>query len=316
MVAPTNNNDPLLFLLIGAALSPGGDPYARDRLYRFIRERRRDFFRGSSADLEEVLEYLVHRPWPPERYLEEMREEMRHFERHMSSSIDKQSSFVTRRLETVSENFNGGLARLESELQKAKNDVHELTWLLSIGSDIASVRLQRNVPVRIYFSDPVPDVEKREVVVKALESLAKDVGLIRSYELPDESGSWWKRFWLKTEEFLTQDEVQLKIGKVQKAAEVRYLDKPQAEANHLQAQAAACLIDSLKDVQKGCIQVGSLLLLKMPDDQGVPVIVSRTLSAEELVHLESNHIALKSPERVLEWLSSSRKRIDSDIPQN
>jgi hypothetical protein len=138
--------------------------------------------------------------------------------------------------------------------------------------------------------------------LNAVENFFEPFGIERSFELPDESGSWWKRALLRTKNFLTHDEVQDRFRKAEEALEVKYLDKPQAEANNLQAGAAAQLITALNTTHNACVQVGSLLLVKATDTDGKCAVIARTLTSDELRRIEENQAILKRPEEILEWL--------------
>lgn len=147
----------------------------------------------------------------------------------------------------------------------------------------------------------------------AVERLFDPLGFERSYELPDESGSWWKKLLLRTKGFFASADVQKRLRTAEGALEAHYLDKPQAEANHLQAGAAAPLITALGTTPNACIQVGTLLLVKATKD-GQSAVITRTLTKEELRRLEENQAMLKRPDQVLEWLETAcqgHKRLPS-----
>jgi hypothetical protein len=136
---------------------------------------------------------------------------------------------------------------------------------------------------------------------------AKEYGFITAYDYPEQSGSWWKKFWFKTTESLKSDEVKERLDKAERALELNYLDKPQSEANKNQAEAASCLIKSLENVPNACIQTGSLLLVKITVD-GNASLMSKTLSINELRHLEENQSLLKNPNMILDWLQGANKK--------
>ena len=74
---------------------------------------------------------------------------------------------------------------------------------------------------------------------------------------------------------------------------------------------------SLKEIPEACIQVGSLLLVKITGN-GKTMVIARTLTAKELKLLEENQPMLGCPDRILEWLnnkgdSSFNKRNSSSL---
>ncbi|MBI2359085.1 MAG: hypothetical protein HYV04_09310, partial [Deltaproteobacteria bacterium] len=143
----------------------------------------------------------------------------------------------------------------------------------------------------------------------AVQQLADDVGLELADEFPEETGSWWKRVILRTKDAASHDEGRERLVKAERALEVTYLDKPQAEANKNQADAASSLINALAKTSHACIQVGSLLIVKATKADGESCVVARTLTPRELKKLEENQAILRRPEEILEWLGRS----DSDM---
>jgi hypothetical protein len=165
----------------------------------------------------------------------------------------------------------------------------------------------------LFLGDPVPDEASRKYVLSSLEDFLEIFQIERSSELPDESGSWWKRLLFRTKTLLTHDEVQDRFRKAEEALEAKYLDKPQAEANSLQAGAAAQLITALDSTHNACVQVGSLLLVKATDANGKCAVIARTLTSDELRRIEENQAILKRPEEILEWLGGGvRRRIGNE----
>jgi hypothetical protein len=100
---------------------------------------------------------------------------------------------------------------------------------------------------------------------------------------------------------MSQEDVQTALAKVQRALELQALSKPQAEADGLQGHAVAALITALADVPTAAIHIGSLLILKV-SREGVPQVVTITLSSSELAFLERNRNLLKSPNDLLQSL--------------
>ena len=88
-----------------------------------------------------------------------------------------------------------------------------------------------------------------------------------------------------------------RLQKLERAAEVTALDKPQAVANKDHATAIATLVKALDKSNQACVQAGNLLLLKNGDD-----IIAKTLSPAELRAVEKNQALLKQPQHLLHKL--------------
>jgi hypothetical protein len=310
MLNPPDNDALLLFLL--ATLARGeaeDDPHFRELLYRAFR-RQRQFRESWGPELDELFEKGFRLPRRPRR-LEEAREiaisVLEGFRGSFEASVGKRIDELSARVGVMEENQLQLTATVSDQADDqlvTKHTLHDFIWMLSSGADIENASMARYVPVRLFLGDPIPTEESRELLVDALMGLLEPLGFERSYELPEESGSWWKRLVLRTKGFFTQDEVRKRLETAERAVEVKYLDKPQAEANSLQAGAAASLIGALNTVPNACIQVGTLLLVKATDAAGKSAVVARTLTQDELKRLEEHQSILKQPEAILEFLQT------------
>lgn len=206
--------------------------------------------------------------------------------------------------------------RLESDstsrneqLEISKAEIQSYLWLLTTGADISRINIKRYIPVRIYVSDPVPSAEELNHLMIALDELSGLVGFEKTGEFPSEQGSWWKQIFYRTKDAVSQERVQKRMTKVEQAIQTNYLDKPQAEANAHQAEAVSSLVNALKEVPDACIQVGSLLMVKTTGTDGKPMVLARTLTAQELKLLEENQPMLRCPDRILEWLNHNKGQL-------
>lgn len=204
--------------------------------------------------------------------------------------------------------FGSQLRRAEARNRETAHEFRSYVWLVTSGADVAEAQITRYVPARIYFSDPVPDRTTIERITRSLQRLLEVQDFETSDELPEEGGSFWQDLWFKTKRFVTHKDVQDRLKNTERALELVYLDKPQAEANEHQANAAASLIQSLKETSTACIQVGSLLIVKASNPDGDSAIVARTLTPTELKNLEENQGMLRRPEEILEWLQCCQAR--------
>ena len=300
------DNERLLMLLVAALLRSEweDDPYVRDLAYRLLREQQR--LRESwPPELEELLFHLSRRPRRRENPREIVTSVLEGFRASFEDSVGKRIEELSTKVgvleETHTQLTSGASSQADDQLV-TKHTLHDFIWMVSSGVNIENARMTRYIPVRLFLGAPVPGEESRERLVDALIGLLKLFGFERSYELPAESGSWWKRFFLRTQVLVTQDEVKKRLETAERAVEVNYLDKPQAEANSLQAAAAAGLINALASVPNACIQVGTLLFVKVTDGDGKSDVVVRTLTQEELKRLEARPLVLMQPETILQSL--------------
>lgn len=311
MVERKQEDSLLVALLLLLIAREDEDPYSYDLLRRLqLRGTLGEFV---DPEVEYLLERALRRPRP--RRSEETREiavsVLEGFRHAFQERVENQIRSIEERLQTAEmsqDKLQEAVNRQAIEQSATAYGLHEFISLLSAGGEIGSARTTRYIPLRLFLGDPVPDESIRQKIVAAVEELLKPLGFERSNELPEESGSWWKRLLLRTKGMLTHDEVQKRLRTAEQALEATYLDKPQAEANHLQAGAAAQLITALATTPNACIQVGSLLLVKGTRPDGQCAVVVRTLTTDELRSIEENQAILKRPEEVLEWLQGCATR--------
>ena len=172
----------------------------------------------------------------------------RSFEESTNKRLDDLANSI-QKVDDDNKSLKSSLFTHKEEITAFRRTSQDYLWLLGAGVDITKVELNRYIPVRIYLSDPVP---KQEILNKLSDSIVKlldDAGFERSDDFPEETGSWWKRFVFRTKNAVTHKEVTDRIKKVERATEIAVLDKPQAEANLCQAQAASALISSLSNTE-------------------------------------------------------------------
>lgn len=237
------------------------------------------------------------------------------FRRDLEDSVFRQLNNVDSQLASIQNTQRrlelDSVSRNE-QLELSKAEIQSYLWLLTTGADISRINIKRYIPVRIYVSDPVPSVEELNHLMIALDELSGLVGFEKTGEFPSEQGSWWKQIFYLTKDAVSQERVQKRMTKIEQAIQDQYLNKPQAEANAHQAEAVSSLVNALKEIPDACIQVGSLLVVKTTGADGKPMVLARTLTAQELKLLEENQPMLRCPDRILEWLNKKNQLALSD----
>jgi hypothetical protein len=113
-----------------------------------------------------------------------------------------------------------------------------------------------------------------------------------------------RRWFTRSREKLTSQEVTERLKKVEQAIELQYLGKPQSEITHATGTAAAELIAALETTSRAVLQLGSLLIVKTTDTSGRSAIFVRTLGLKELTAIETDPSLLARPEDVLSLLGN------------
>jgi hypothetical protein len=190
-------------------------------------------------------------------------------------------------------------------LTDVRNRVSELEELLAkrasldLGIDPRVVPLQRFVPVRVWLAT---DNDEHAIgVSNAVDRLNKTMGLESTYGLATEHGSRFFRWWTRTKDLLTSEEMLERLQKAERAVELAALGRVQADVDQKQASAAAQLIESLKLIPNAVCAVGSILVVKVTDDHG-PRVVVRTLTQKQMIALERDDRLVRDPHTLLKHL--------------
>lgn len=289
-----------LEILMTLAFLRSGHDVDEDTRY-LINQYLRDFSgRGAeypSPDFDYLVERLAFRARQPSvEQVEERVAYLQSSQTELQQDLQEKTAALSNRLDATAE----ALGSLEREQRALSANTHEWLAVQSLGIDASNTRLSRFVPLRVYLSDtPNGAVED---LSRAIGSVLDAFGFEVADEFPPVRGSWFKKWFVKTTEVMTQPEVAERLEKLERALELKGLGQPQAEIDAKQAAAVAQLMKAVKDVPTAAIQAGSILLIKLPSRNG-PIIQVRTLTQTELIHLENNQKLLASPADLLERLS-------------
>jgi hypothetical protein len=188
------------------------------------------------------------------------------------------------------------LQRLYAKNQALQEELHSFLIIPSLDLPTSSARFQRLVPVRIYFKE-TPSADSIVEITNSVNRLAETFGFSVSDDFPAIQGSWFKKWIIRSRDAITHPELQDRLQKIERALELKGLEKPQSEIDKNQAQAIAEMIKSLEKIPEAAIQSGSVLLVKT-SVKGKPNIRARTLSQREMIILEKNPDLLFKPQDI------------------
>jgi hypothetical protein len=112
----------------------------------------------------------------------------------------------------------------------------------------------------------------------------------------------------------TSDRLESLADRLERAAEVSALSKPQSEANRNNAEAIARLLEAARDTPYFVAISESVLVIKTTDSRG-PRVLAKTLTATELRMFEEHRIPLADPMRALDILSTGDGSEPSGPPE-
>lgn len=218
--------------------------------------------------------------------------------------VDSDVEDFEERLSILEEHSNEKFASIESSILSINDSQRSSNWSLSLGASFSTMRTHRTAPVRVYTKQGLNLKTQRELQT-ALEAVLDEYGFNIDLDLPAETSSFWKRFWVRTKNIATQKEVEDRFIKLERALETRHIDKPQAEANKLNADSFSAIMKSLEGVDDACVQLGNILLVKYTPLTVVPCkpkVVVRTLSPLEMHAIEQDQTLLKEPRAIIRQL--------------
>ena len=272
--------------------------YVLDHTLRRAVERRPE-----QSELRERLNLVERRSTETETRVGELREM---FDKTMSDTQELRDSVSVQlrrvsALPAIERQMSSGIEDLTQAQRSLQSDVHSYLAAQSLGLDLDAILLRRFVPVRVYLSEASSaDVER---VTRAVEESSSVFGFAIADDFPAESGSWYKKLFIKTKEVATQPEVKDRIDKLERALQLKGLHEPQSQIDKNEAEAAATLIKAIEKIPNAAIQTGSLLLVKLSNPDGDDCLQVRTLSQREMIQLEKNQHLLTHPATVLHELS-------------
>lgn len=201
------------------------------------------------------------------------------------------------------------LALIKKKSEFARNKVEQLARemrenfiVTTMGLSQERVRQTRYIPMRLYLAEDDPELVS--VLEKATTNFGMALGFFPASEYGAEKGSWFKRWIGRSKEALTSDETKTALKKGKHAIDLSARQKTQSEVNVANAEAAATYIKATENVPNAIAQFGSLLIVKLTDDAGCPSVFTKELTIHEMEFIENNPAVTRTPELILDKLST------------
>lgn len=164
------------------------------------------------------------------------------------------------------------------------------------------------VPLGIYISEDNP--EKFETIRKAAFKVAEINKIYLGFPGPKIKGSILQWFKGAFDIFSEKTRLSDRIEKIETALEVQNIDRPRAQIDRELAGAVAELITALSSVDEGVLALGSLVLIKLSNENKGKVI-SFNMTKTQLEMLNKNPDLLKNPEALLKLLRMQQREAPS-----
>jgi type III restriction enzyme len=135
---------------------------------------------------------------------------------------------------------------------------------------------------------------------------AKNLFSVCGFEILDEGkikqGSWFKeKVVYKIRSVFRSKEGQELFDKVKKSIEIQQIEKHQSEINKNHFEAVSAFLNAVKEVPHVATIMGSLVIVKATIN-GVPQILARDLTIEEVIYLDKNPHLKNDPIKLLQLL--------------
>jgi hypothetical protein len=117
-----------------------------------------------------------------------------------------------------------------------------------------------------------------------------------------EQGSWFGRWIAKSKVALSQQEMQDRLRKLERAMETQLYMKPQVDVDSKHAESIGGLLHVLAGTQNAVVQIGSIILVKITGQDGQIRVAVKTLTAQQMLDIERDDALLRNPNDLLKYL--------------
>jgi len=149
-----------------------------------------------------------------------------------------------------------------------------------------------------------------EKIFDATINFFETAGFEISEEGKIKQGSWFKeKVVYKIRNVFRSKEAQEIFDKTKKAIELQQIEVHQSQANKNNAEAAAALLTAVKDVPFFATKMGSLVIVKITNQNGKEQVITRLLTTEETIYYDKNPTLLNNPIELLNSLNNGENII-------
>jgi hypothetical protein len=202
---------------------------------------------------------------------------------------------------------------IETQLYSLEAELYTHLSEQSFNEATGGARTARYLPIRVYLREAQPDDAAR--VAKTVQTLCETLRLSVVSDQPPRFDSFWKVFFTKTRHAVTRPEVIERLRKLERAIELEVLDNKQAAVDKEEAEAVKCLLEAVKGTPNAVIQIGSLLVFKIANDDVGGAVFTVTLTQEQMSRISANPRILAEPNYILDYLSKEQsERAASVVP--
>jgi type III restriction enzyme len=184
------------------------------------------------------------------------------------------------------------------------------SWAVSFNPNDIGVILENSVKTykgHVYVGSD--NFKLAENIFFALKEFLEVSGIEISDEGKISQGSWIKEhIFYKIRDVFRSQEAKEIFDKTKKALELQQIEKYQSEVNKNNVEAAAILLNAVKDVPFFSTKMGSLVIIKATNQDGETQVITRLLTTEETIFYDQNPNLLNNPIELLNNLSENKQK--------
>ena len=189
------------------------------------------------------------------------------------------------------------LENRERDRQAEDGELYNFLTELGYAISASGISIQRILPFRVYFeAEP-----EEESLLNAVVTICDSVGFELVKAFAPIYGSFLQQLFIRSKEALDNDEVQKRLEKLERAAELKLIDEKQANVDKTKAEAVRNLLEAAKTTPNAVFQIGSVLIMKLTDES-TEKVVSFTLNFEQVKILNENPSLLLTPQLLLKQI--------------
>lgn len=171
-----------------------------------------------------------------------------------------------------------------------------------------AVFFENSEPIETQIYLDTDNIKIAEDFYSALLNFLEKFDFRITKEDPPKIGSWYKRLWGKFVKALTHKEVTSRVDQIERALQLKHVDKVQSEVDLNYAEAVARLNESTQNIPNYAILLGSLLYAKSTYNSEVRIFV-QVLTQEQIKIVKQNQNLLTKPFELINRMEEAEVKI-------
>jgi hypothetical protein len=144
--------------------------------------------------------------------------------RRRIEELEAAQRVISASLEAANRDFSSRIQEISESSRSLSKETHAWLSVETLGLAMSEVKVARFIPLRVYISEDDPGLVQS--LATSLDELIRAFEFEFSDEFPETKGSWYKKWFARTKDLATQPEVAERLGKLERALELKGLGVP------------------------------------------------------------------------------------------